>query len=356
MALQDSTLLHLLLAYSAKHRARLLHHAEPANRIAEWMQDVLIALIAAIGKPAHEISDSNLATAIMLASLEIISPAPETDEIKISWQKHLEVARKMMLARSESGLVAQGGEINLFLTRWFAYLDVLGSLSGSGQKPLFHGNYFQDEDEDSQQSYQIDCLMGFTSRCVSILARVAELAHQCDNERQDSQGNVIPNWKPSDQTIEEAEAIKGDLHKARQHVQQGCHHRRNSAPDNSDPSYAVELVTTNDAFHWAGLIQLDRRVLGKPSTDPEVQFYVREIVAALTKIRPGGTAEACLLFPMFTAGCDAFSSDRVPIMERLKSVERSGMFQVRQAISLVEKVWETGRNWETFIGEVQFIG
>ena len=356
MALQDSTLLHLLLAYSAKHRARLLHHSEPVNRIAEWMQDVLRALIDAVGKPAHEISDSNLATAIMLASLEIISPAPETDEIKISWQKHLEVARKMMLARSESSLVSHAGEINHFLTRWFAYLDVLGSLSGSGQKPLFHGNYFRDVDEDSIQSYQIDCLMGFTSRCVSILARVAELAHQCDNDRLDAEGNLIPSWKPSTQTVEEAEKIKSDLHKARQHVQQGCHHRRNSTTDHTDPSYAVELVTTNDAFHWAGHIQLNRRVLAKPSNDPEVQFYVREIVAALTKIRPGGTAEACLLFPMFTAGCDAVTSDREPIMKRLKSVESSGMFQVRQAISLVEKVWDTGRSWETFSGDMQFIG
>ena len=318
------------------------------------MQDVFPALIAALGRSAHQISDGNLATAIMLASLEIISPAPESDEVKVSWQKHLDVARNMMVARSQSSLIPRGGEVNHFLTRWFAYLDVLGSLSGGRNLPLFDGDYFRDDAEDDAKSHQIDCLMGFTSRCVSILARVAKLAHLCDNQRMDAQGNLVLNWQPSPDTVQQAVEIKNDLHKARQHVQQGCHHRRNST--DMDPSYAIELVTTNDAFHWAGLIQLDRRVLGKSSTDPEVQFYVREIVAALTKIREGGTAEACLLFPMFTAGCDALPEDRDPIMSRLKSVEKSGMFQVRQAISLVEKVWETGRSWETFIGEVEFIG
>ena len=98
-------------------------------------------------------------------------------------------------------------------------------------------------------------------------------------------------------------------------------------------------------------------MLGKPSNDKEVQIYVGEILTALYKIRPGGTAEGCLLFPIFTAGCDALEEgQRAYIMERLQSVEKSGMFQVRQAIGLVEKVWATGRSWETFIGEVEFIG
>ena len=84
-------------------------------------------------------------------------------------------------------------------------------------------------------------------------------------------------------------------------------------------------------------------------------MYVREIATALYKIRKGGPAESCLLFPMFTAGCEAKEqSQRDVIMERLKSVEGSGMFQVGQARQLMEKVWQTGRSWESFGGE--FIG
>lgn len=351
MALGDPILLHLLLAYSACHRARLLNHAEPMTRISHWMEGVFPALGDAL-RPGNQISDSNLAAAIMLASLEII--APKSFEIEVSWQQHLGIARQMIVRRGRDRLTNRREPVAYFLTRWFAYLDVLGSLSGRDHlQPLYHGNYWTfDTKEDEASGYQIDCLLGFTSRCVGILAKIAELARKCDKERRANNRN---DWRPSETTLEEAGFLKKMLEQARMHRYHGCPHRRSSSQNRDNESYAVELVTTNDAFHWAGLIHLHRRVLGKPSRDPEVQLYVREIVTALYKIRKGGTAESCLLFPMFTAGCDAREqSQRNTIMDRLKSVEGSGMFQVRQARALMEKVWETGRSWESFSGV--FIG
>lgn len=89
------------------------------------------------------------------------------------------------------------------------------------------------------------------------------------------------------------------------------------------------MAATNEAFHWAGLVHLHRRVLGKPSTHPNVQEAVREIHGALYKVRRGGSATACLLFPIFTAGCDTQDEkQRADILERLKGVERFGMTQV----------------------------
>lgn len=388
MAVKDTNLLRLLLAYSASHRARLLKHSEPANRIALWVQDVFGTLSRALDDPTGQISNVNLAIAIMLASLEIISP--NTFDVPVPWQNHLNVARRMILARGGAQSVHRKDKVSYFLSRWFAYLDVLGSLSGSkNDQPLFGGDYWVADDSDDENDFQIDCLLGFTSRCVSILAKIAELARQCDNERIDLNGNVREDWNPSDQTIEAAGKLKYDLQEARMHRYKGCPHRprRNATEDGWD---LLEMVATNEAFHWAGLIHLNRRVLGKTSLDVEVQIAVREIESALYKVRKGGTAEACLLFPMFTAGCDAQRQDqRDRIMDRLKSVEGSGMtqvgqfsnytfsilmlvllrsfsiftypkslthsiqclhvFQVHKARTLIEKVWETGRPWETLV-------
>ena len=72
VAVKDSNLLRLLLAYSASHRARLLQHREPANRIAHWVENVFPSLRRAL--ETNQITNEGLATAIMLASLEIISP------------------------------------------------------------------------------------------------------------------------------------------------------------------------------------------------------------------------------------------------------------------------------------------
>lgn len=356
MAVQDTNLLNLLLAYSASHRSRLLNHPEPANRIANWVQDVFPSLRRALDDPSRQISNSNLATAIMLASLQILNP--NTFEISVPWEQHLHVARQMILARGGANSVQRKDRVSYFLTRWFAYLDVLGSLSGGkNDQPLFSGNYWANDNSGEEQDYQIDCLLGFTSRCVSILAKIAELARICDRERIDAYGNIDPNWQPSREAVHEAARLKNDLIEARQHRYQGCPHRRASTQI-EDSSYAVELVTTNEAFHHAGFIHVNRRILGKPSTDPEVQFAVREIVSALYKVRKGGTAEGCLLFPMFTAGCDAQDdTQKAKIMERLQRMEGLGMSHVKKARALMEKVWETNRPWETLVsGEGFFFG
>ncbi|KAL8756613.1 MAG: hypothetical protein Q9184_004449, partial [Pyrenodesmia sp. 2 TL-2023] len=360
MAVRDINLMHLLLAYSASHRALLLKHPEPATRIANWVKDVFPTLRRALDDPDGKISTSNLATAIMLASLEIISP--NAFEVTVPWQTHLTVARRMILARGGAESVHRNDKVSYFLSRWFAYLDVLGSLSGGNNGcPLFSGNYWANDDSDDD--FQIDCLLGFTSRCVSILARIAELARQCDGERIDpDNGNVKEDWTPSEETVQKAEQLKLDLQDARMHRYKGCPHRpstptrhrklknTNRDGDNEEGWDLLEMVATNEAFHWAGLVHLNRRILGKKSEDLEVQIAVREIVSTLYKVRKGGTAEACLLFPMFTAGCDAREQgQRDVIMERLRCVEESGMTQVHKARTLIEKVWETGRPWETLV-------
>ncbi len=73
-------------------------------------------------------------------------------------------------------------------------------------------------------------------------------------------------------------------------------------------------------------------------------------------MRRGGTAEGCLLFPMFTAGCEtAEQGVRDGILERMRTVESTGMTQVNRARSLMQKVWEIGQPWETLLS-TEFIG
>ena len=327
--------MHLLLAYSAGHRARLLKHPEPANRIAAWVRDVFPTLRHALDDNSRQISNANLATAIMLASLEIISP--NTFEVPVPWQDHLNIARRMIVVRGGPRSLSREDKVSYFLSRWFAYLDVLGSLSGGNYNhPISNDDFWsQGEDFVEENDFQIDCVLGFTSRCVSILARIGELARRCDSERIDPSGSISEDWVPSAQVILAAEKLRADLQAAQAHRYKGCPHRHASS-EIEDGWDSLEVSATNEAFHWAGLVHLNRRVLGKQSVDPEVQGAVREIVGALFKVRKGGTAEACMLFPMFTAGCDAKDHfQREKIMERIMSVEKSGMAQVRESSVLV---------------------
>lgn len=353
LAVTDDDLLGLLLAFSASHRARLLCHPEPANRIAVWVQDVFPKLRRAL-ESAEQISDSNLCTAIMLASLEIISP--NAFEVPISWQSHLKLARQMIIARGGLQSLNRKDKVAYFLSRWFAYLDVVGSLSGSKNDTPLNSGYLVLGEEEAIRDGQIDCLLGFTNRFVGCLARIAELAKQCEPLRIDEvSGKVREDWQPPADIVEQAEQLRIDLRNGSENVvYKGCTHgdrntKNGLAPEEvRDPPWdESEIYATNEAFHWAGLLHLLRRVLGRPPDDPEVQNAVREIFNTLERVRPDGSAGACLLFPMFSAGCDAQDPEqREKLLERLNAVEGFGMTQVQRARELVERVWRTGRPWE----------
>ncbi|KAF2480816.1 fungal-specific transcription factor domain-containing protein [Neohortaea acidophila] len=379
MAVRNPHLLHLVLAYSASHRARLLLHPEPRTRIAGWIADVVPALRQAVAEPSSpgiaEPTDPSslapLATAIMFASLNIISP--DIFDIAIPWQRHLHTAREMIIAKGGLDHLAQKADgardkAIFFLSRWFAYLDVLGSLSGGQQEEPLYGAYLEDgggcwlvNRDPTEEIYQIDCFFGFSGRCISLLAQVAELAAQCDKERIDPMNKEVrPDWTPSQQVREEADALRTRILESATGKYHGCSHANrdsSEAEETAGGKYDLEeIYATNELFHWAALIQLARRVLGLPASDPEVQENVKRSVNSLIKVRRGSSAESNLLFPMFSAGCEALTvEEREVFSSRLAEVEGWGLDHVGRARRLMELVWETGRGWETIV-DGEFLG
>lgn len=324
----------LLLAYSASHRARLLRQPVPNKRIAFWVQDIVPNLLSALNDPNRMVDNSTFATSVMLASLEII--CPKAFGAEIGWQQHLNIARQMIAMRGGSRLMHQEhSEVTHFLLKWFAYLDIMGNLTGRGILPESGTSWAAEYDVDDSEhdSLQIDCLLGFTGRCISILAQISDLARHCDPLRIQQFGSeylIREDYLPSSSIEEKANRLIHDAQHSLAHTAvRKCPHPQASGEaaiqwDN------VEMSAVNAAYHWAGLIHLYRRVLGKTSEDTEVQIAVQEILGSLYKVREGSTAEACLLFPMFTAGCDAQDSkQKSDIMKRIKIVEDCGMSQVR---------------------------
>jgi hypothetical protein len=341
MAIEDRNLMNLLLAYSASHRARLLQQPEPTTRIALWVKDVFPNLRRALKDPNQSVSNANLAAAILLASLEIISP--KAFGVSVPWQQYLLTARAMVLARGGvKSMFYDHSDVSHFLLQWFAYIDVLGSLidgptenlspTETPQSPLQEMNqsgWLGEYDFEPDNDYQIDCLFGFTGRCITILALIAELARACDIERIDGHHNVRPDWQPSEQVVARAEKLIRELDAARTNARVQVCPYLHSASEAAYQWDTQEMAATNEAYHWAGLVHLHRRILGKPSTHLDVQHAVQEICGALWKVRKGSSAEFCLLFPMFTAGCDAQEEkQRSYIIERFRGIEEFGMSQV----------------------------
>ncbi|EDU45524.1 C6 zinc finger domain containing protein [Pyrenophora tritici-repentis Pt-1C-BFP] len=338
MAVQDESIMNLILAFGASHRARMLHYPAPSNRIAVWVQDVFPKLRRSLNENPHDIPDSTLAAIVMMASVEIMIIQRGGPKSMTGMGRHDRVA--------------------YFVSRWFAYLDVIGSLSGNKNGTPLASFYWSNENTATDEDFEIDCLMGFTTRCIGSLARISELAKRCEPQRIDEEGNVREGWVPGPEIVEEAVRIRRALEEGLldRNIRKGCNHRSSTSSESEGVWDASEIYATNELFHWAGLIHLYRRILGKPAMDAEVQNAVREIVGLLYKIRRGSTAEACLIFPMFAAGCDAQDEgQREKILDRLKGVEGFGLNHVPKISNLMKSVWETGKPWESLVSD-EFFG
>jgi hypothetical protein len=314
-----------MLAYSASHRARFLRHPEPSNRIAHWVSDVFPTLRQALHDPEGNVTDSHLATAIMLLSLKIVSPS--TFEVPITWQSHLKLARDLFVARGVHHMANPSNKVAFFLARWFGYLDVQGSLScrRSGP-PLLKTNYWSPTLPDSLPNeddyFRVDCFGGYTPRTGDHLARLGHLTHRCDNERFDEVGNFLPDWSPSDDIVLAAETLLEDMQRARArgHVS-GTHHTEQEN---------WEMMAIDLAFHWSAVLHIHRRVLGRTAFSSDVHDAVDQLCTALGRIRPGSSTEVSVLFPLFTAGCEIQDpGQRLEVMTRVMNFEAEGLKQVK---------------------------
>ncbi|CEJ56753.1 Putative C6 zinc finger domain protein [Penicillium brasilianum] len=348
MAISDPNLLNLVLAYSASHRARYLGHAEPVTRIAHWVSDVFPALRVALEASKEEITDSHLATAILLLSLKIVCPG--TFEVPIPWQSHLKLARDLFIARSDR-IAMPGNRIGAFFARWLGYIDTMGALSCRQAGPplmLYHSVLAECCRPQSHDEYCVDCFTGFSPRTGFFLLRLAQLVQQCDNERFDDMGNFQRGWHPSADMVMEAQAVLGDFDDLNERV--------HADPDHHLGAEADDMMATEEAFRCAGLLHLHRRVLESSPDSFPVQDALRKLVGALDRMRLGASTEVCSLLPLFTAGCESRdSSQRMKLLNRFFVLEKSGMKQIQNARQLMQHCWDDNLPWIA-LAEGEFLG
>lgn len=340
----------------ASHRAHLLGHPEPATRIAHWVQDIFPALRNALNDPSQSISNENIATGIMLASLEIVSPT--AFGVAIPWQRHLGLARELINSRKDgirwTREWKEEDQVRAFLWSWLAYLDVLGSLSGGRGESSTKWILEYQQDEYEEEWDEIDCIMGITTRGVYLLAQVAELAKECDTAHANDTSNAAATWQPPDGLLQRAWALEENIMDSISRAPQPCKHLH--ASGSVAHWERREITAMNEAHHWAGLVHLHRRVLQRPPLHADIQTAVLKIYSCLNTVPIGGKAEASMLFPLFTAACETTDEEqRMLVRERMDSMRRSGFRQVDKARALMERVWETRQPWEALL-TTEFIG
>ncbi|OJD13962.1 hypothetical protein AJ78_05649 [Emergomyces pasteurianus Ep9510] len=309
MAVEDPNLMNLLLVLSAGHRARLLGHLEPSSRIDQWTRPVLPALRAALANPEKHRSFTNLATVLMLITIKLMFP--DIFEVPLSWQAHLKFARELFISHQPmhhgSERDTQQDAVEKFLSQWLGYIDIIGShYCQQTELALFEGGYLQQlVPADRDKELELDCFSGFTPICGSLFRRLSELTHQCDKERRRysySPGGSS-EWRPTTEIIDKAEKLRQDM--INMSTPRYKYWRHRTAQE------WKRRVATNRAFQLAGLIHLYRRVMGRESSDPEVQSTVAALTNELNQIPRNEKFRRVCPIPqeLFTAGpaqCEEF--------------------------------------------------
>lgn len=336
LALRDDNILSLVLAYSACHRARLLNHSEPINRIATWVSRLFPAFRQALAS-GGPISEPLFGTCVMLASFT--QSFPWAFDAPISWPQHLSMAREMCKSVTEHGRARS--KAALFFLRWFGYLDTFGSCSAN----VYEGNYevWSRDLLAVENDLSLKCLIGYTNHSLLLLSRAAELSKRCDQERKDL-GHLSPPLVLLSQHLRcNLELASLEIN----HQSYDC--TCVSATTSSDTFRAV-----NSSLCHAALIMLHRKVYSLPSESPLVQSSVKGIMASLSGHECQDPLDIPdIILPLFLAGCESRElAQRQEVLRRLQRIGDAGMSQVERVRALMLHIWETGQDWTQVEHEV----
>lgn len=330
MAIVDRSLLHALFAYASVH----FDAAAPAVPITpearlEFENQVARGVAEAIAKEA--VTETTVACALVISTVEVIGG--DTSR----WLLHLQGAGHLISHLGASRLLRTTD--GAFLLRYFAYHDIMASLS-TGHRLLIDGAYWV-QDANTTVGFA-DSFMGLAHHIfrhiTDICAFVADTADLNSSSCSD---------RRSRDTLR-AEDIAHALRWQDLHLQ----------VDSTD-SHIEALVHHAEAFRFAALFYLYRHLLRFCDADAvyrlRIEDCVRQILRHVSHVPSNLFCEIGLLFPLFMLGIGSSDPSTTQyIQNRLTCIESWTKFKhIRRARELLQLLWDEGRtDWEIMTREL----
>lgn len=416
MAMQSPTLLYLLLAFGANHKSMLvaqsastvsvdlLSRSSPlsssmssspfsldaitkgsmsledpfllVNKVSVadgLLSKTFIELVGSLKNAKERTSDGTLATIMMLAAFDIFF-----SDKRRKWRAHMYGARKLMMERlsnsnNQSIIISDAMDDSnptFFLTRWFTYVDIIGSLSSTNRvittdklsslkyefKMLDDKKYI---DERRLNLNDIEYCTGMEAKVLSLLADTSWIISEKERQ-QDANGNEEISKDLLLQTLElDYEIVKylRESEADRDRKRELYHRSKESFPSPPSTScfeekykgYAI-LRITNLIFGLTGSLQLKRRVLSMPLSSIIVKDLLLKITELLDHNIPlAASSTSCVIFCLFCCGCELLDDSMVkyrPIyMDRIDSLNQRGVSSAAMAKHIMEQCWRQKKVW-----------
>lgn len=370
MSLTSSSdgLLSMLIAFSISRSSAFKSEPYPREAASLLLNKALEDLYRRLTNPREANTDYTLALVLLLACFEIFCDADS------GWRAHHHGARQilfsrgllrattsMMNRRKRRVAFKQGAEddIHFFFNRWFAYLDVIGSLSSSSS--IYNSSRMSDIEwecpkptrQERERLMDIDPFSGFDIRLLEYFSMVVNLV-----EKRQAAGCVSSGTLPLS-LIREALDVKQyilDYLKETDLERREIKKEILSDPLNvlNDQLADYELLrATNIVFGLSGVLQIYRRVLMMPRDTAAVQDLVEQVTTVIRdQIPKYQPAAHCTLFSLFSCGSEALKDeDKEFYKHRMTVLAENGLATARKALEVMEEGWKTGKHWADIMAE-----
>ena len=323
VAISDDSLMNVLLAYSATHRADVLRHQSPSKQIELYLQNAGYTISGSLHGLACKDDLTKLGAHLLLVSMHLTCASPKGSYFiqQMSWRGHLRAARDLIdLRRNQPWNYAFD-----FLTRWFIGLESMKSPCDFGpEQPLI----LELQDQNAWRSLpsschtvcptryhaHIDCLWGVSTRCLIGLTKVAQMKARATLNSNKDVTSTVGNTLEREALELRAELISD--------VEGKTLYIGNCTPSPKNEQTCHELSITDQAYQLAALVHLNRQILRLPSSHPHVRNLVSTIFHLLQRFRQ---LKNTMLFPIVTAGLEAQTAqDESIVLDCFKKLENNG--------------------------------
>lgn len=344
LATENSCLLDVLVSHALNHRSVVLADENYNSNLVELLVSRgMQRLVSSMKNESNLKKEVVCITALYVCTQKIFSGRAfnEYDQYidltRSSLEDYIRTEGSIKLLDNGKYLVQEDqNHLAYFLLTWVGYLEIVGlmmAVSPNNYKmprrdSVLLGKY------EMKNTSKIDLFLGFNIVFLFMFDKLIPLVNLVEGEYS------ATKFLPTDVL---SKAIEWE------HEFNDVYAKfKSSKGKPSDISHQnAALIASNDAFYYAGILNLYRRVYRLPRTNSVVQRMVRKIFEIFKNvIDPASNTELCAIFPFFIAACESVSQEhRQLFYTRFEVQFLGGNFPAGDVLNILKDTWNTGDSW-----------
>lgn len=344
LATHNSCLLDVLISHALTHRSLVLTDENYSQNLVEQLilrgMDRLVSVTKADSKVKNEVA---CITALYVCIQKIFSGHGGR-----GYTQFIDLARTSLenyVKEDKSTKVLENGKYLLredenylayFLLTWIGYLEIVGmmmTVSPESNKMPKRTSQVLEQFELVNTS-KLDLFLGFDISFLYMFDKLIPIVNAIEDKYSATASLPIEIMSKAIEWEHEFNDVYAKF--------------KSTEGDPSDLTCKNPILNaSNDAFYYAGILHLYRRVYKLPRSNAVVQRMVRKIYDIFRNtIDSASNTENCTIFPFFVAACEALLPEhRKFFYDRFQVQFLGGNFPAGDVLDILKDTWATGESW-----------